>query len=249
MPKLHIQPMLWADCLTVFRLLCKIDLSFVYRGATLLAFNVNQKKYLLTLLVGISACSAKPDSDGKPSLNCADASIPDSNYVIERLRNIETATITCGGIRDLPGPALVQFRVYELVTIGSSLPGGGSADDGAGIQASQPIKLPRAGIAFTPSIGSQLNLSAVRTASEFQVDSSKCDVNNPSPECTISPYEYLGVVTPSSEWCSDSTGVISYQFWISCNGNSSSFAASVTSGGIKVDDGYSYTVTNETAAP
>ncbi len=225
----------------------------------MLACLFKSKKYVLSsvLVAGVFAlygCSAQPEGDGKPALSCGKPVMPDVNFVIERLHNGADSTLTCGSFRgDLPGPELIQFRIYELVQPGGNLPGStGSSDDSggsgggegsaSGLQSGQAIKVPKAGIAFYPFLGSHLVGSAVRTAAEFQQDPSQCVAGQESPNCVISPYQYLGIVTPSSEWCSDSTGVMSYEFWMSCNGAAAEFEASVVSGAIKPDSGYSFSV-------
>jgi hypothetical protein len=203
----------------------------------------------VTLLMAVTAfygCSAQPEGDGKPSLSCGKPAMPDSNFVIERLHSTTASTLSCGAFRgDLPGPELVQFRIYEIIQPGGNLPrsGGGDEEGGEGLQG-EVVRVPKSGIAFYPYLGSHLVGSAARTSVEFQVDPSQCKPGEDSPNCVISPYQYLGVVTPSSEWCSDSTGIMSYEFWMSCNGASSSFGASVVSGAIKPDAAYEFSVTS-----
>ncbi len=210
------------------------------------------KKHLLSSifvagLIILSGCSAQPEGDGKPSLSCGKPAFPDSTFVIERLHNTASTALTCGTLRgDLPGPNLVQFRVYEVIQPGGNLPGGTGGEEeggegGEGLQAGV-VRVPKSGVAFYPHLSSHLVGSAARTASEFQQDASQCDPNGDSTKCVISPYQYLGIVTPSSEWCSDSTGIMSYEFWMSCNGASSTFEATVVSGAIKVDSTYGFEV-------
>ena len=127
-------------------------------------------------------CSAQPEGDGKPALSCGKPSFPDSNFIIERLHGGGDTTISCGpNAGELPGPHLVQFRIYEIVKPGGNLPGAGGGGGegegeggGEGIQSNtEEVRVPRAGIAFYPFLGSHFNGSAARTASEFQTDPSK----------------------------------------------------------------------------
>ncbi len=222
----------------------------------MLALLFDPKKYLLPVMlvsgvISMYGCSAQPEGDGKPSLSCGKPAFPDSTFVIERMHNTSATTLSCGTFRgDLPGPDLVQFRIYEIVQPGGNLPGGGGGEGGEaeaeGIQGQGgEVRIPRSGIAFYPFLGSHLVGSAARTAAEFQQDPSLCDPNGDSTKCVVSPYQYLGIVTPSSEWCSDSTGVMSYEFWMSCNGASAEFDASVVAGAIRVTEPYQFNVTSD----
>lgn len=222
----------------------------------MLAYPFKSKKHVLpvVLTAGVLAmfgCSAQPEGDGKAALNCGKPSMPDSNFVIERLHTGGDTNLRCGAASgDLPGPNLVQFRIYELVQPGGNLPksGGGDKKGAQGLQTGEAVRVPKAGISFYPFLGSHLVGSAVRTAKEFQKDPALCpeDPEKDASKCVIEPYQYLGIVTPSQEWCSDSTGVMSYEFWISCNGSSSDFEASVVSGAIKPDSTYNFSVTTDT---
>jgi hypothetical protein len=207
----------------------------------------------------LSSCSATTDENGAANLNCSGKVIPGVEYKIERLHEVEDFTLTCGEFRgDLPGPVRVQFRIYEVFK--SGLPagsGGGEAGGGGGGSASglqsddaDEVKIPRAGIAFAPFLGSNLNMSAFRTNPEFQLDSAKCAAaqqtatTDDDDDCVVSPYVYMGIVTPAAEWCSDATGVMTYEFWMTCNGSTSTFSASVVAGAIKADSVYNYRVSN-----
>lgn len=210
----------------------------------------NQKtSFLAALCLGgtllLSSCSATTDENGAANLNCSGKVVPGVEYRIQRLHNVEDNTLSCGTFRgDLPGPNRVQFRVFEVVK--SGLPTGGGDDEAptAGLQDAnaEEILVPRAGIAFAPYLGSNLNMSALRTNPEFQVDPTKCTGTEATPDCIVSPYVYMGVVTPSAEWCSDASGVMTYEFWMTCNGSSSTFSASVVSGAIVVESTYNFIV-------
>lgn len=211
----------------------------------------------LTALAGtllLSSCSATTDDNGAANLNCSGKVIPGVEYRIERLHEVEDFNLTCGEFRgDLPGPMRVQFRIYEVFK--SGLPAGSSGEEGGGASGLQSdtedeVKIPRAGIAFAPFLGSNLNMSAFRTNPEFQLDSAKCAAaqqtasTDDDDDCVVSPYVYMGIVTPAAEWCSDSSGVMTYEFWMTCNGSTSTFSASVVAGAIKADTVYNYRVTN-----
>jgi len=213
-----------------------------------LPFTLRNHLHVMILTTGVTifGCSAQPESDGKASLSCGKTSLPDSTFVIEPLHSTGT-DFSCGAFRgDLPGPFQVQFRVYEIIKPGGNLPGGGGSEGDAEAQGlqSETVRVPKSGVAFYPVLSSmaQIIMSAARTTSEFQVDPSLFNLNGDTSKCEISPYQYLGIVTPSTEWCSDSSGIMTYEFWVNCNGSSIAFDASVVAGGIKVESSYRFSV-------
>lgn len=221
---------------------------------------ISKSAFIATSVTALlNSCAATPDSNGSATLTCSGAMIPSHDLVIEPLFDRDKFTVACGKSReDLPAPQKLQFRVYEIVK--SNLPkpksNSGSSESGNAQNSSseeeEEIRVPRGGIAFAPAIQSSLVLAAKRTATEFQVDPSKCslekdaegNISDPK-DCLISPHEFMGVVTPRDQWCSDTAGVMTYEIWITCNGNSSSFEAGVISGGIKTTGSYSFEVTAE----
>jgi hypothetical protein len=97
---------------------------------------------------------------------------------------------------------------------------------------------PVAGVGFEPFV--QGLLSVVNTAPEFKVPPGS------TTSTTVSSFKYQGIVTPSAEWCSDSCGVMSYEFWPDCLRNSTQqIVAGVAAGPADNSQaGYTFNLTN-----
>lgn len=157
------------------------------------------------------------------------------------------------------GPVQVKFQVFELVPksfpeepastgnqgpfppnadgtegdpapnflTGASLAGGaamlqeGSKGDNPEENGDQPYlrEVPRGGVGFEPILYG--GLSVAKTNDEFKT----------GPD-SVSSFKFAGVVTSSSEWCSDSCGIITYEFWPDCRqGGSNAVTAGVAVAG------------------
>ena len=150
------------------------------------------------------------------------------------------------GVLPHNGPLQVRFLVYEKVPSFTKLPetpsanGGGAGGRGAGggggggnltpifsfqtkpdadksslqmirLEDAQKLLqegplveiLPKPGIGFEPALYGSVSIA--NTNQEFKTGPNEA-----------TPFKFAGVVTPSSEWCTDSCGVATYEFWPNC---------------------------------
>jgi hypothetical protein len=168
----------------------------------------------------LSGCSAEDDgaSPGLCALKCSDAKIAGNDA---RFRLVSsTGAIDCSGVQvpagqnavEYLGPVTVQFvaeSVRKLTYTNPLDPTAASqqnqAEDTAG-----KIWTPLAGIAFEPLILRGLMAGAKTSPENATIEA----------DGKVSPFKYAGVVTPKSEWCSDSCGVASVEIWPICVQNS-----------------------------
>lgn len=195
------------------------------------------KNNLVTLTACLAAvaclttgCAADPDEySGSCTLSCSNPRVGSAQYTIEPMYPDaeEAIPINCfTGDATAPhnGPIRVQYRIYEMRSRfgypDSHAPAaGGGGDTGAGFALQgegggggggtanplqEPILSPimKAGIGFEPVLYGAM---AVEKSNDEYKDGAGA-----------SPFRFAGIVTPSSEWCSDSCGVISYEFWPTC---------------------------------
>ncbi len=202
----------------------------------------NLHSLLLGAVLALSAaCSAdpEPDSFGSCSLSCAQPRVAASNYIVRPLSPETDLKIACVGdfssnsVLALNGPVQVKYQVLEKTKVFSGGKGGGAGDAAAapaGLVDPEDIEVPRGGIGFEPWVSGVL--AGEKTSPEF--------IN---PDNTITPFKFAGVVTPSSEWCSDTCGVISFEVWPTCVENTeNAISAGILVGGVKVDSFYKITV-------
>lgn len=206
----------------------------------------NWLRLILPFLMGlVSACAADTEADapGSCSLSCSQPKVGASNYKIE-LNGITVSQIFCNadfataGRDILPanGPIAVRFQIYEVVT--NNLPGSGatpaasSSGEASGSAGGGPIldKVPKGGIGFEPILYG--GLAVEQTNPEHKVN-----------DTTASPFKFAGVVTPKSEWCSDTCGNISYEFWPYCQKESvNNVSASVLVEGARTESSVIYEI-------
>ena len=171
---------------------------------------------ILALAVLGIACGGTPEAgqNGTCILECGSPVVAPTNLTIEPLDPGVQRSIDCNGTEDiLQNPQFVRFRAY------TRLPGseGDSADD----------IIPVGGLGFEPWItGLGELLSFEKTADEFRNDA----------EATVVPPRFRGVETPSSEWCSDTCGVMTYEFRIQCGQGSGSLSAGIAAGSVKLGE-------------
>lgn len=180
-----------------------------------------------TLSTILNACSAEPEAaSGSCSLSCGDRVVGSSDYKIMPLYASTSASISCSAAGSTP--IEVKFKVYSETTIFTG--GGSSTGTGSTTSAlandSEVRKIPMARIGFQPTILGSFDEG--KSADEFKGATNK----------------FSGVATPSSEWCSDSCGVITYLVWPKCvAGQSNAVAATVAAEGIDAPAPYTYTIT------
>lgn len=193
-------------------------------------------KILVTLaggaLLGLLACAAEPESgsNGTCSLSCSQPRVGSSTFKFKPLTPAEV-NLSCVAdfkgqtLAPANGPVQVRYQIYEEVPSsfptdpasdgnqGPDAPGGGGGggvtltQDGGGAQGNgdRPYvsQEPRGGIGFEPFLYGLLSVK--NSNEEFK-----------SGPDSVSSFKYAGVVTSSSEWCSDSCGVVTYEFWPDC---------------------------------
>lgn len=161
--------------------------------------------YLLPLVV--IGCAAEPDGrGGLCALSCEDTIIGNSNYKIEAQN--PDITLQCSGsfedTQRLSGPTLVQFKVFKEV-----------ASD---IEGESPRQIPIPSVSIEPIISGIMDNDATNS-----------DLRDGEGAAA---FRYAGVVTRSSEWCSDACGVISLEVQPLCVANATNqVSVQVHSGG------------------
>ncbi len=199
----------------------------------------------------LAACSADPETpnSGSCKLSCSQPRVGSSDFIIEPLLPNLALTIPCDAdfagknstILPSNGPVQVRFQVYEKVGSFGTLPttaaaggdaAGGAAGGAVALQAPLVERIPRGGIGFEPWLYG--GVAVDKTAEEFKID-----------DKTVTPFKFAGVVTPSSEWCSDSCGVMTYEVWPTCKqGDDITVQASVAVHGAKSPAPYEFTLAN-----
>ncbi len=201
-------------------------------------------------LLGLTACAAEPESgaNGTCSLSCSQPRVGSSKYKV-RLLSSPISSQVClaqfNGQQLAPanGPVQVRYQIYEQAekmfptdpaSDGNQGPLSPGEEDPDKDYGDRPYvsEQPKAGIGFEPILRGLLDVG--KTNDEFK-----------SGADTVSSFKFAGVVTSSSEWCSDSCGVVSYEFWPDCKqGDSHTIEAGIAvSGGVPADS-YFFTFSN-----
>ena len=145
----------------------------------------------------LQSCSASPEGvGGVCSLDCSAAKLGSSDFTISQLS--PDVNIACGGTvtgtRSLSGPLVAQFKITKTVN-----------DSVGGEESSREV--PISGVSIQPQVLGVMDDAA--TAAEFK-----------AADGSIQPYRYAGIVTPSSEWCSDTCGIVTLEIQPLCVQNS-----------------------------
>jgi len=208
----------------------------------------------ISFLVVVSACSAVPEdkTSGRCTLSCNNTRVSGAEFAVEPMTATPLA-LHCeanfGSAISAPTPAPIQvrFRLVELIppfgtSIGAAPAAGGAAPAaggaapaaGGGSTTDTPLltKRPVSGVGFEPELHGLVSIE--NSAAEFK----------PTPT-TVSSAKFAGIVTPAAEWCSDTCGVITYEFWPKCiNTNSNSISAGVAVHGVGVSPPIQLNLTN-----
>lgn len=152
------------------------------------------------------ACSQEPTNAGLCALSCDGAIIGPVEAQIETV--FSPGAVTCSADlagQPVPEPVLAQFSFLETVN-----------DDGAG--KSNVIPLPS--VSFEPVISGP--------RSPLEEHNPNVEINNG----VFTPVRYKGIVTPSSNWCTDSCGVAAVEVVPLCPpaGGESTISISIHSG-------------------
>ncbi len=170
----------------------------------------------------LQACGGDVTDDNFCPIDCSSTFSGKSGVNQVTVVNSSSQQYQCINIDD-PTPVTVRFLISKDNSAGTSSV---EFDDNEKANLNlQQQPLPR--IAFTPL------LEGVRDASKTNptiVD--VCDGCEGTPSAgsvvKVSPYQFHGITTPKSEWCSDSCGVASYTFIPKCGpGGSDSIDASI----------------------
>ena len=198
--------------------------------------------FIIALVVTnvLSGCAAEPENPGAGScsLNCAKPRVGGAEFLVQPLvpSGFESFNVFCSAdfagqkksILPTNGPVQVKFQVLEQLppfgttvgAAGSSSSSGGSSSGGSSSSSSSsagtitPYGTPLAntrpvsGVGFEPWIFGLV--AAEMTAPEFQTSKTA------DGKAQVSSFKYSSVVTPSAEWCSDSCGVMTYEFYPEC---------------------------------
>jgi len=153
------------------------------------------------------ACSATVDDEfpGVCELKCEGSSIASSNDMrMKPAFNLEN--ITCignlaqGAVTELSGPVTITMIAEKPRNLKYKSPfETGEETPGANWQAA-------GGLSFEPIISGIM--AGARTSPE----------NATVTGDIVSPFKYAGIVTPKSEWCTDTCGIATIEVWPSCVG-------------------------------
>ena len=159
-----------------------------------------------------TACSAEADVDspGACTISCSGHPVGASNYTITPIGST-AGGLTCADTnKPLERGVTVRFRVTETITLGGTgASSGGGSTGGLSLDvAPETMTVPRAGVSFEPVVTG--DLSAEKTNDEHVSDATNH---------IITPSKFIGITTPSSQWCSDSCGVMTYEVWPICATN------------------------------
>lgn len=156
----------------------------------------------------LMGCAAKPENapSGACTLSCGNARVGAAEFSVKRL-NVSPLNLRCTAGQPLTAPVTVRYRVTQPVGPnfqGTQANAGAAAGaDQAAANAAEVATIPVASLGFDPVVYGDMAFS--KTAEEFK------NSNN-----EVNPVRYAGVVTPPSEWCSDSCGVMTFEIWPNC---------------------------------
>jgi hypothetical protein len=166
---------------------------------------------LLLLLVTVS-CSSEgdPELPGECQLVCGSAKISANDNVRFRILS-SPADLTCVGVAsgttaDAAGPITIEMIVEKPRVLKYKSPFGTDESPETETANWQSV----GGVIFEPVITGLM--AAGKTSPE----------NATIEGAVVTPFKYAGIVTPKSEWCTDSCGVARVEIWPTCVGGSSS---------------------------
>jgi hypothetical protein len=206
---------------------------------------------LISLAGTFLGCSAD-DNGGSPglcSLKCSDAKITGNDARIRLvseppLIDCTTVAIPAGkNAAEYFGPVTIQFvaEVVRKLRYKNPLdPDAAEAEEKVDDIKPTDGKLwtPLAGVAIEPTILGGL-MAGDRTSRE-----------NATVEADgkVSPFKYAGVVTPQSEWCSDSCGVVTLEIWPICTRATNLVTMNIHSGAL-YSDRVAFAISGSAAVP
>ena len=176
---------------------------------------------VILLVWVVWGCGVKPQNPGQCSLNCSNA----INVGADKTYSIDTASkppdFECAtGLTqptEFPGPISTRFVVNDKYT------------DASGNDEALPVP----NISFNPIINGNMVASHTNGENVTAYPAGSVLPDGTTHKVTMYyPYQYIGIVTPKSNWCSDSCGVISLDVWPYCpvGGSSNNLTIQVGSG-------------------
>jgi hypothetical protein len=192
----------------------------------------------------LSSCRGEVDKNepGSCPLQCSDPVIAGANYRIRPMGTLQS--ITCigdfNGSVPLEGPQIFKFVVEAPRRVGAY-----NAGQGGAAPAAEPAGLngPEFGIANTSLQETYLPVNNVSVQPIVlgpvygygtNDENATVERDEASKQATkVTPYKFAGVVTPKSQWCSDSCGVITMEVHFQClSGASADAAVAIQSGSV-----------------
>ncbi len=185
-------------------------------------------KLIISVLFIANACSGEmdPDSPGLCALQCENSKIA-GNETVFRVADLDVGdsadgdvnptqgtafsqTVSCAGVdfgedgvEEYVGPITVAFVAEKFRRLVYRNPFENNPQETTHPgEFRQPVR----GLAFEPIVVSGL-MSGARTDDE-NADKEAGNV--------VNPFKYAGIVTPKSEWCTDSCGVATVELWPLC---------------------------------
>ena len=187
-----------------------------------------QNGCLIGLLVTLASCSAQPEggTGGACKLSCSGSRIGGAEFKIVALQ--PAVTLSCIGDFSaksevaLGSPITVRYKIYQDVVSTFSSPAAAAGGAASGPANTNPLTIPASGIGFEPVVYGSMALD--KTVADFK-----------GSDGNVNPAKYGGIVTPPSEWCSDSCGVMTFDVWPNCVKGGQNVTTSVLSGGVSKD--------------
>lgn len=161
---------------------------------------MKKRGFIFGLMLLQVSCSVEPTDPGLCELNCSKAYIGPIEAEIETVH--VTQDVVCAAASALTAfndPILFQFRVSELVQLESG-----------------QQRVPLRNVSIEPIV---FGLRSEEPQHNPNVEEIEAGV--------FSPARYKGIVTPSSNWCSDACGVVSLEIVPLCPAQGESNGVSV----------------------
>lgn len=194
----------------------------------------------LAVAFALGACSAETESgsEGSCKLSCPKKYVAASDYeIVTIVQPPEEMTVSCteseddpnkgDGIAAISSPLQVRFQIFRKLgsttSTSAEAPASGDTTASSVHPTFPPLaeRVPVQGVGFEPVL---FGIMAVeKTHPDLLIDPT-----------TVSSGKFAGVETPPSEWCSDSCGIMTYEFRPACvTGVDNSLSASVLAGAAK----------------
>lgn len=141
----------------------------------------------ILIIFSLTACSQEPEDPGLCSLSCSGAIIGPVQGVIETQPSIDAVTCGAGAAGQIIDPILFNFVISET-----------------GVTDAGEQKIPLQSVSIEPLVNGPTSPLPEH------------NVNVIIDGTTFTPIRYKGIATPSSDWCSDSCGVVSMEVGSVC---------------------------------